>query len=256
NGGASCTGDPSAWSGAGGTSFSSPILAGVQALINQRTGTRQGNPNPIYYQLGATQYTAGSGAGCDSSSGNRVSAACVFYDVTLGDMDVNCSASANCYQGVLSTSNTSFLPAYGTSTGWDFATGLGTINVTNLVNSWPPAVPGFSLSALPASLTIQQGASASSTITVTPQTGFSGSVSFSSSGFPNGVTATFTPASATTQSTVTFSSTLTAAVGTFDVRITGISGSVATATVITLAITQKTWTISGTVGNGGGAAVT
>jgi hypothetical protein len=256
NGGAACAGNPSVWSGAGGTSFSSPILAGVQALINQRTGTRQGNPNPVYYQMAANQYAAGSGAGCDSSSGNAVSPACVFYDVTLGDMDVNCSGNANCYQGVLSTSSTSFLPAYGTTTGWDFATGIGTINVTNLFNNWPPAVPGFSLSASPSSLIAQQGATASSTITIAAQTGFNGSVSFSASGLPNGVTATFNPGSATTQSTVTFSPALTAAIGTFDVRITGTSASVTSATTITLAVTQKTWTISGTIANGAGAAVT
>src|SRR5216684_169049 len=33
NGGAACGSDPSAWSGAGGTSFASPIMAGIQALI-------------------------------------------------------------------------------------------------------------------------------------------------------------------------------------------------------------------------------
>lgn len=256
NGGAACGGDPSGWSGAGGTSFSAPILAGVQALINQRTGTRQGNPNPVYYQLAANQYAAGSAAGCDSSSGNGTSAACVFYDVSMGDMDVNCSGNANCFQGVLSTSNTSFQPAYGTTTGWDFATGIGTVNVTNLVNSWPPAVPGFTVSASPGSLSMQQGANASSTITITAQTGFNGSVSLSSSGLPGGVSATFSPSTAATQSTVTFSAALTAAIGTFDVRITGTSGSVASTTTIRLTITQKTWTISGTIAGGNGAAVT
>ena len=40
-----CTGAPSGWSGAGGTSFAAPIMAGVQALINQHAGARQGNPN-------------------------------------------------------------------------------------------------------------------------------------------------------------------------------------------------------------------
>ena len=42
NGGAACTGAPSSWSGAGGTSFASPIMAGIQALVNQKTGKRQG----------------------------------------------------------------------------------------------------------------------------------------------------------------------------------------------------------------------
>ena len=46
NGGAACGSDPSAWSGAGGTSFASPIMAGIQALINQKAGgpPRQSQP--------------------------------------------------------------------------------------------------------------------------------------------------------------------------------------------------------------------
>src|SRR2546428_10374655 len=55
-----------------------------------------------------------------SSNGNTVAATCVFYDVTLGDMDVDC-VGPNCYLadgavGVLSTSNNSFAAAYGTTT--------------------------------------------------------------------------------------------------------------------------------------------
>jgi subtilase family serine protease len=141
-GGAACTGAPSGWSGAGGTSFASPILAGIQALVNQKQGARQGNPNPVYYTLAATEYGASGSTSCNSSNGNTVGSTCIFYDVTQGDMDVNCTGTHNCYRpsgtnGVLSTSNTSYLKAYGTTTGWDFATGIGTVNATNLVNNWP-----------------------------------------------------------------------------------------------------------------------
>jgi len=66
---------------------------------------------------------------------------CTFYDVTLGDMDVNCLGSHNCLldgatDGVLSASDSSYAAAYGTSTGWDFATGIGTVNVNNLMKNW------------------------------------------------------------------------------------------------------------------------
>src|SRR6266850_389652 len=143
-GGAACSGNPSTWSGAGGTSFGSPIMAGVQALINQKVGARQGNPNPAYYQLAAAEYGSSALSSCNSSNGNTVANSCIFYDVTLGDVDVNCTGSANCYLagasiGVLSTSNSSFSPAYPATTGWDFATGIGTLNATNLVNNWPTA---------------------------------------------------------------------------------------------------------------------
>jgi subtilase family serine protease len=141
-GGTACTGAPSGWSGAGGTSFASPILAGIQALVNQKQGARQGNPNPVYYKLAATEYGASGSTSCNSTNGNTVGSTCIFYDVTKGDMDVNCTGTHNCYRpsgtnGVLSTSDSSYLIAYGTTTGWDFATGIGTINAANLVNNWP-----------------------------------------------------------------------------------------------------------------------
>lgn len=136
-GGTACTGAPSGWSGAGGTSFASPIMAGIQSLVNQKSG-RQGNPNPIYYQIAATEYGSGGSSSCNSSNGNTVGTSCTFYDVTQGDMDVNCTGTHNCYRpsgtnGVLSTSDSSYLKAYGTTTGWDFATGIGSVNAYNLV---------------------------------------------------------------------------------------------------------------------------
>jgi len=156
NGGAPCTGDPGGWAGLGGTSFSSPIMAGIQALVNQAVGGPQGNPNYVYYQLAAQQYASGSTA-CNSSNGNAAGCGCMFYNVTLGDIDVNCGGAQDCYgaavvaggarggrgsqngNGALSTASQSYSPAYGTATGWNFATGLGTINALNLVQNWPVA---------------------------------------------------------------------------------------------------------------------
>src|SRR5213082_81505 len=167
NGGTICSGNPSGWSGAGGTSFAAPILAGIQALVNQSAGARQGNPNPVYYKLGAGEYGSSGNSSCNSSNGNTVGSSCIFYDVTQGDMDVNCTGSNNCYTpsgfaGVVSTSNSSFQPAFSTHSGWDFATGIGTINAANLVKNWPgsnppPSQPDFSLSASPSSVTVTRG---------------------------------------------------------------------------------------------------
>ncbi len=141
DGGAACTGAPSGWSGAGGTSFASPIMASIQALVNQKQGAKQGNPNPTYYALAKSEYGSGGSSICNSTSGSGTSSSCLFYDVTQGDMDVNCTGTHNCYRpsgtnGVLSTSTTSYSKAYGTTTGWDFATGIGTVNAANLVNNW------------------------------------------------------------------------------------------------------------------------
>jgi hypothetical protein len=143
NGGGSapCSGAPSGWAAAGGTSFAAPIMAGIQALVNAHTGGRQGNPNYRLYQLAAREYGLNGSSTCNSSNGNTVSSACIFYDVTLGDIDAPCLGTFNCFIpsgtfGVLSTSNLSYLPAYPARTGWDFATGIGTVNVANLVRGW------------------------------------------------------------------------------------------------------------------------
>jgi len=139
-GGVACSGAPSGWAGAGGTSFASPIMAGIQALVNEHNNLTSGagNPNPVYYSLASTEYGSSGSATCNSSNGNTVGSSCIFYDVTQGDMDVNCTGTHSCYKpsgtyGVLSTSTSSYAPAYGTGTGWDFATGIGTVNAYNLV---------------------------------------------------------------------------------------------------------------------------
>jgi hypothetical protein len=152
-----CTGPPSGWLGAGGTSFSAPIMAGIQSLVNQYTASRQGNPNPEYYTLAKTEYGASGSSSCSSTLGNAAAASCIFYDVTEGDMDVPCTGSHNCYKtsgtyGVLSTSNSAYQPAYGTNAGWDFATGIGTVNAYNLVIAFGANPTPTTLSAAPAKL--------------------------------------------------------------------------------------------------------
>jgi len=137
-GGAPCTADPSNWAGAGGTSFVAPILAGVQALVNQRWGHFQGNPNYAYYALANFEYGRRGNASCNSTNGT--SKFCTFHDVTLGDMDVNCRGKVNCFlpsgtNGVLSVSSNTDQPAYAAAPGWDFATGIGTLDVNLLVRS-------------------------------------------------------------------------------------------------------------------------
>jgi subtilase family serine protease len=48
NKGKPCTGPASGWAGDGGTSYAAPIMAGIQALVDQHARGRQGNPNPVY----------------------------------------------------------------------------------------------------------------------------------------------------------------------------------------------------------------
>src|SRR6267142_412333 len=105
----------------------------------------------------------------------------------------------------------------------------------------PPPNTGanFSLSASPSSLTITQGTSGSSTITVTPSGGFTGSVSLSNSTLPSGVTASFGTNPTTGSSVVTFTASSTATTGTTSITVTGTSGTLTHTTTISLTISSS-----------------
>ncbi len=241
NQGAACTGAPDNWSGAGGTSFASPIMAAIQALVNQKTGERQGNPNPTYYKLAATEYGVSGNSSCNSTLGNATGSSCIFYDITQGDMDVNCTGTHNCYRpsgtyGVTSASNTADDLAYGTQTGWDFATGIGSVNAFNLANNWPSSAPSFTLSASPGSVSVAQGAQVTTTIAVAPVNGFTGSVTLSASGLPTGVTASFSSNPTSATSVLTLAASPTAATGAATVTIKGTSGSLTASTTVKLTV--------------------
>ena len=138
-----CSKFPGSWIYGYGTSFAAPIMAGIQALVNQATGSVQGNPNPTLYRLANAEFGTTGALKCNASRGNRIDAACIFRDVTDGDMDVPCvAASTDCYapsgaNGVVSRSETAYQPAFKARKGWDFATGLGSIDAANLVAAWP-----------------------------------------------------------------------------------------------------------------------
>src|SRR5271157_839709 len=130
--GLNCKGTPDTWAGAGGTSFASPIMAAIQSLVNQASGSRWGNPNSAYYSLAAKEYGSGGNMSCNSALGNTVASNCIFYDVTQiplrhagsgtgGDIDVPCFGF-NCYLpsgsfGVLSSAPQTLSSALVTSLG-------------------------------------------------------------------------------------------------------------------------------------------
>jgi hypothetical protein len=126
-------------------------MAGMQALINQKSGSTWGNPNPKYYAIASAEFGASGSAACNSSAVGGPAASCAFYDVTFGDASSACGKSSrgvtsNCFLttgftvGLNSSSNTTPAPsatqgAYAATTGWDFATGIGTVNANALVNN-------------------------------------------------------------------------------------------------------------------------
>jgi hypothetical protein len=158
----------------GGTSVAAPTFAGIMALINQKTGQRQGNPNVPLYALATTE----NFSNCNSSGGTSggPGSACVFNDVTKGTNAVpctagkpNCSNSGNNGFGVLELKGA---VAYAAGAGYDLATGLGSPNVTNLVNRWSAAgLIGTSITLAPSSVTGTAGTNVSLSGTVSKSSG-------------------------------------------------------------------------------------
>ena len=106
--------------------------------------------------------------------------------------------------------------------------------------------PSFTLSSSASALTLLVGgASASTSIGITGQNGFSSSVSLAASGLPSGVAAaTFSSPSTTTKSTLTFTATSTVVPGTYMVTVTGTSGKLTGKTTFTLTIPVPSFSIS------------
>jgi hypothetical protein len=113
-------------------------MAGVMALLEQKNGTFQGLANYGLYQLAASEKLLG----CNSRNltDPNVVSGCVFYDVTSGNNNVPGQ------QG------------FSAARGYDMASGLGSINVTNLVNAWTSAQKLGSATTLSTSIgTIRHG---------------------------------------------------------------------------------------------------
>jgi len=157
----------------GGTSVSSPAFAGIMALINQKTGERQGNANYVFYKMAATASNT-----CDSSTVPITGANnCIFYDIPTGStIAMPCvGGSPNCST---KTAGDQFgvLNGYDAGTGYDLATGLGSVNVENLVNQWSTYAgqfkgTKFSSFILGPPATITHGQSIPVAATVVPQSG-------------------------------------------------------------------------------------
>jgi pro-kumamolisin-like protein/Big-like domain-containing protein len=146
-----------AFVGVGGTSAVAPTFAGIMALVNQNMlagghAGRQGDANFVLYPLSAAQ----TESSCNSSSIPGPN--CVFNDVVKGNNSVPCDVASvgNCvspnnggigvlesFTCILTTCTVTGQPGFAAGTGYDLATGLGSINVTNLLNGWPGVVGSF-----------------------------------------------------------------------------------------------------------------
>jgi subtilase family serine protease len=188
NGNCSSTASTLDFVGIGGTSLSTPAFAGIMALVNQKSGERQGNANFVLYPLAAA--AASNNKNCASNSSAVSNSACVFYDIihghdttettiTPGNNAVacvtgspNCSGTAGYYYGILVNPPGSSNPAWTTATGYDLATGLGSVNAANMVNNWSSISfhsSGTTLGLTPTTLT--HGQPVTATISVSSSAG-------------------------------------------------------------------------------------
>lgn len=159
----------------GGTSFASPVFAGMVALLNQylaahgAPGTPAaaglGNINPSLYRL--AQATTG-----------------VFHDVTMGTNMVACvQSSPECDNGLL---------GYSAGPGYDPTTGLGSVDLWRLVTEWtnPYTATTTTLTANPASIVLSDTIKLTATVSSAgAQNAPTGTVAFFTDGNPIGTVA-------------------------------------------------------------------
>jgi hypothetical protein len=100
----------------------------------------------------------------------------------------------------------------------------------------PSKAPTFSLAASVPALGVVQNTGTTLEVTVNPQAGFTGEVNFSLSGLPAGVDAALLPSSSTTGTTGVLFVTPSAAIGSYPVVVTGMSGTVTQTSTFTLTV--------------------
>ncbi len=150
---------------AGGTSFAAPIFAGMLAILEQQQNSSGlGVANKTLYSLAANASTYAS----------------AFHDITSGGNQ--CTAGG-------SFCSSSGAAQYAAGTGYDEATGLGSVDFNNLMTAWSESSGGgggggtgsgsFSLSAT--NVTVTRGSSATSTVSIASQNSYAGTIGFTAS---------------------------------------------------------------------------
>src|SRR3984957_5281986 len=141
-----CSGASPTISGVGGTSASAPAFAGVLALVNQKIGASQrlGQPNWVLYQLAKTHPEA-------------------FHQIKSGNNAVVCTpGTPNCGAN-------GFLGGYNATGSYNLATGLGSVDISSLVNDWTSVGQTQTTSALTLSSTsFQHGQAIAISVDIDP----------------------------------------------------------------------------------------
>ncbi|HEX4008270.1 MAG TPA: S53 family peptidase [Acidobacteriaceae bacterium] len=175
-----CTSDHSAWSSgqaascnsgfrdatsgyltvAGGTSFATPIFAGMVSILNQKVSSSgEGVVAAALYPLAA----------------NGATYASAFHDIVMG---TNACTAGSTY------CSTAGKAEFSATAGYDEASGLGSVDFGNLMGVWTGATTtgggggngSFKLAAT--NVTVSPGSSGASTVTITSVNSYAGTVGF------------------------------------------------------------------------------
>jgi hypothetical protein len=216
--GNSCSGDMA------GTSFAAPRWAGFMALVNQQAVEAGNAPAGGVGFVNPALYAIGAGSSYSTE----------LHDITSGNND-----TAN--QPVW----------FSAVTGYDLVTGWGSPAGQPLIDALAgPQVPGFWIASSQGTLGILQGATGTTTITVTDAGGFTGNVSLNiTSTLPAGVTAAWGTNPTSGTSVLTFTVSQSATPGNYPVAITGTSGNLTASSSFTLAVHGPSFTLSASYGN-------
>ena len=147
-----------------GTSAAAPDMAGITALLNQEMGAPQGELNQRLYQLAANPANA------------------VFHDVTVASSGVSgCTVStpSMCNNSTPSpTGLTGGLAGYLVTAGYDEVTGLGSIDVANLLANFPPSATSTAITSSQNPQSYGGAVSFTASVTTTGTNPPTGSVTF------------------------------------------------------------------------------
>jgi hypothetical protein len=194
----------------GGTSCASPLWAGFMALVNQQAAALGkpaiGFPNPSIYAIGKGAYSAYTNA---------------FHDIATGN-----------------NFNSQNPTRFAALAGYDLCTGWGTPRGSNTIAALVGiGTNDFVFYSLPDTMNVVRGGAATAVISVARMNGFNGTITFSLSGMPSGVTAVLNPISTTTSNLLTVTVANYATVATNLITLTGTSGTLTHSVSFSLAVT-------------------
>jgi subtilase family serine protease len=233
----------------GGTSASTPVTAGMTALLNQYLGENGlGLINQQLYTLFGSNPTG------------------VFHEINTGTNEVTGGSSTNkatCTPGdpTFETSTTVVCPSNGEigfavpgGHTYSQVNGVGSVDIDNFILAWAASITptgNFTLGAAPTNPSVSAGKTTNAiTITLTPTNGFTSTVTFSCPSSPSGVSCTFNPTSVTPTSSSPVTTDLTIqtdpqiATGTQTITVSGTGGGVTQTTNVSLNVTATTQTFT------------